>query len=150
MAAIYASPLILGPIWLSLLITLKAPKILEPSKISFAAIFKLVFKNRPFFILTVLYGIMTFAIALITAGLPFAALYLIMDSGGTFLSGATSALSVLSLMFAAFVIGSILSQAAWVMFSSKLTKLGALVWGSASTSYFLVHFFSFFRQPMSR
>jgi GPH family glycoside/pentoside/hexuronide:cation symporter len=72
---------------------------------------------------------MTFAVALITAGLPFAALYLIMDNGMTMLSGAAGALTVLSLMFAAFVVGSILSQAVWVLVSAKLGKLGALVLG---------------------
>ena len=72
---------------------------------------------------------MTYAVALITAGLPFAALYLIMDDGNTLLSGAAMTLSVLSLMFAAFVVGSILSQAVWVILSRKLGKLYALVLG---------------------
>ena len=104
-------------------------------------IFKLVFSNRPFFILTILYGVMTFAIALITAGLPFAALYLILDDGTTLLSGAANALSVLSLMFAAFVIGSILSQAAWVLLSARLGKLGALVLG---LSFYILLLFAIF------
>jgi GPH family glycoside/pentoside/hexuronide:cation symporter len=72
---------------------------------------------------------MTMAIALITAGLPFAALYLIIDDGQTMLSGAASALGVLSLMFAAFVLGSILSQAGWVLASKLLGKVGALMFG---------------------
>jgi len=65
-------------------------------------------------------------VALITAGLPFGALYLILDNGETMLSGAASALTVLSLMFAAFVIGSIISQAIWVLLSNALGKVGAL------------------------
>ncbi len=129
MAAVYVFPLIVGSIWLSLFFTRKAPRTLQPSKISFPAIIKLVLANRSFFILTVIYGIMTFAVALITAGLPFAALYLIMDDGNTLLSGAAMTLSVLSLMFAAFVVGSILSQAVWVILSRKLGKLYALVLG---------------------
>ncbi|MEO0905198.1 MAG: MFS transporter, partial [Pseudomonadota bacterium] len=68
-------------------------------------------------------------IAMITAGLPFAALYLIVDSGDTALSGAAAALTTLSLMFAAFVVGSILSQAVWVFLSNRLGKVGALVLG---------------------
>jgi len=129
MAAVYVFPLIVGAIWLSLFITRKAPRIQQPSRIGFAAIVKLVLSNRAFAILTVSYGIMTFAVALITAGLPFAALYLIMDNGSSMLSGAAGALTILSLMFAAFVVGSILSQAVWVMISAKLGKLGALVLG---------------------
>ncbi|MCP4790544.1 MAG: MFS transporter [Gammaproteobacteria bacterium] len=129
MAAVYVSPLIVGAIWLSLFFTRKAPRIHQPSSMGFVAIVKLVLSNRSFSILTVSYGIMTFAVALITAGLPFAALYLIMDNGMTMLSGAAGALTVLSLMFAAFVVGSILSQAVWVLVSAKLGKLGALVLG---------------------
>ena len=131
MAVLYASPLMVIPIWLSLFITRNAPRIQHPSRVPFMTIFKLVFSNRPFFILTILYGVMTFAIALITAGLPVAALYLILDDGTTLLSGAANALSILSLMFAAFVIGSILSQAAWVLLSARLGKLGHWSWGSA-------------------
>ncbi|MBT7906277.1 MAG: MFS transporter, partial [Marinovum sp.] len=52
-----------------------------------------------------------------------------MDSGDTMLSGAANALTVLSLMFACFVLGSILSQAVWVWISARLGKLGALVLG---------------------
>ena len=91
--------------------------------------FGLVFANRAFVALALLYGVMTLAIAMITAGLPFAALYLILDSGDTMLSGAAKALSTLSLMFAAFVIGSILSQAVWVLLSHRLGKVGALILG---------------------
>jgi GPH family glycoside/pentoside/hexuronide:cation symporter len=54
---------------------------------------------------------------------------LIVDSGDTLLSGAASALTVLSLMFAAFTVGSIISQAGWVASSARLGKLGALVLG---------------------
>ncbi len=59
-------------------------------------------------ILVIIYGIMTLAIALITAGLPFAAMYLIMDNGETMLSFIAYGLGVLSLLFGALVIGSIL------------------------------------------
>jgi GPH family glycoside/pentoside/hexuronide:cation symporter len=91
--------------------------------------FGLVFANKAFVVLVLLYGVMTLAIAMITAGLPFAALYLIIDSGDTALSGAAAALSTLSLMFAAFVIGSILSQAVWVVLSNRIGKVGALIIG---------------------
>lgn len=128
-AAIYVAPLMIGAIWLSVFLTRKAPRIDQPSTNSIWAMLGLVFSNRAFSILVCLYGVMTLAIALITAGLPFAALYLIADSGGSMLSGAASALGVLSLMFACFVVGSILSQAFWVMLSNRLGKLGALVVG---------------------
>ncbi len=128
-AALIAVPLIVLPVWLSVFATRRAPRIMEPSRSDFRAMFGLVLRNRAFVILVLCYGVMTLAVALITAGLPFAALYLILDSGDTLLSGAASALTVLSLMFATFVVGSILSQAIWVFVSARLGKLPALVLG---------------------
>ena len=128
-AALAVSPLIIGAIWLSLFLTRDTPRVEQPSSLAPLRMARLVLNNRPFVILVVLYGVMTMAIALITAGLPFAAIYLIVDNGETMLSGAATALTTLSLMFAAFVVGSILSQAVWVMLSRILGKVGALVLG---------------------
>ena len=129
MAALSVTPLMIGAVWLSLWATRKAPRIAEPATVNLAGMFGLVFANKAFVALVLLYGVMTLAIAMITAGLPFAALYLIIDSGDTALSGAAEALSVLSLMFAAFVVGSILSQAVWVFASHRLGKPQALIVG---------------------
>ena len=128
-AAIYVAPIIILSIWGSLWSTRTAPKILSPSARGFISTWLLVFKNKPFVILVCLYGIMTLAIALITAGLPFAAIYLIFDSGNSLLSPASSALGILSLLFACFVFGSILSQAFWVWMSARLGKVSALIFG---------------------
>ena len=128
-AAIYVAPIIILSIWGSLWSTRTAPRILSPSARGFMSTWLLVFKNKPFVILVCLYGIMTLAIALITAGLPFAAIYLIFDSGNSLLSPASSALGILSLLFACFVFGSILSQAFWVWMSARLGKVRALIFG---------------------
>ena len=128
-AAIYVAPIIILSIWGSLWSTRTAPRILSPSARGFMSTWLLVFKNKPFVILVCLYGIMTLAIALITAGLPFAAIYLIFDSGNSLLSPASSALGKLSLLFACFVFGSILSQAFWVWMSVRFGKVSALVFG---------------------
>jgi GPH family glycoside/pentoside/hexuronide:cation symporter len=128
-AAIAVTPLIVGAIWLSLWATRNAPRITKAATVDMRSMFGLVFANRAFMVLVILYGVMTLAIALITAGLPFAAIYLIVDSGDTALSGAAKALSTLSLMFAAFVVGSIISQAGWVFASGRMGKVGALVLG---------------------
>ena len=128
-AAIYVAPIIILFIWGSLWSTRTAPRILSPSARGFMSTWLLVFKNKPFVILVCLYGIMTLAIALITAGLPFAAIYLIFDSGNSLLSPASTALGILSLLFACFVFGSILSQAFWVWMSARLGKVGALIFG---------------------
>ena len=128
-AAIYVAPIIILSIWGSLWSTRTAPRIFSPSARGFMSTWLLVFKNKPFVILVCLYGIMTLAIALITAGLPFAAIYLIFDSGNSLLSPASTALGILSLLFACFVFGSILSQAFWVWMSARLGKVGALIFG---------------------
>jgi GPH family glycoside/pentoside/hexuronide:cation symporter len=129
MAALAVTPLIVGAVWLSLWSIRKAPRNEMAAQVNLAGMFGLVFTNKAFMVLVVLYGVMTLAIAMITAGLPFEALYLIVDSGDTMLSGAATALTTLSLMFAAFVIGSILSQAVWVLLSNRLGKVGAFVIG---------------------
>lgn len=129
MVALAVTPLIVGAIWVSLWATRHAPRINVAATINLAGMFGLVLANRRFVILALLYGVMTLAIALITAGLPFAAVYLIVDDGQTMLSGADAAFGTLSLLFAAFVVGSILSQAVWVLLSHRLGKMAALVLG---------------------
>ena len=129
MAALSVTPLMVGAVWLSLWTVRNAPRIETPVTVPALGVIGLVFGNRPFMVLVVLYGVMTLAIAMITAGLPFAALYLIIDSGDTPLSGAANELTTLSLLFAAFVVGSILSQAIWVLLSHRIGKLPALVVG---------------------
>lgn len=128
-AAMMVCPLMIGAIWLSIFATRNAPRGDAPEDMSLSKAFGLVASNKPFMVLVMIYGIMTLAVALITAGLPFGALYLILDNGDTALSGAAQALSVLSLMFAAFVVGSILSQAVWVLLSHRIGKVMALAVG---------------------
>ena len=128
-AAMAFTPLIVGAIWLSLWATRNAPRITQAAAVDICSMFGLVFANRAFMVLVVLYGVTTLAMALITAGPPFDAIYRIVDSGDTALSGAAKALSALSLMFAAFVVGSNLSQAGWVFASGRMGKVGSLSLG---------------------
>lgn len=128
-AAIIVVPIMVLAIWGSIWSTRKTPRIMEPSRQNPWEMASLVWNNTSFIILVIIYGVMTLAIALITAGLPFAAMYLILDDGETMLSSVASGLGVLSLMFAAFVLGSILSQAVWVWLSAKLGKTLALIAG---------------------
>lgn len=128
-AALIASPLMVGAVWISLYATRHAPRIAQDAPVPLVQAYRTVFGNRAFIVLAVIYGIMTLAIALITAGLPFAALYLITDDGANMLSGLAVALTTLSVLFAAFVVGSILSQAVWVLLSNAIGKLAALMVG---------------------
>ena len=144
-AAICVAPLIILSIWFSVFFTRNAPRTLVPSQQNFSYILKLVLANRAFVTLVILYGIMTLAIALITAGLPFAAMYLILDAGDTLLSGVAKGLGTLSLMFAAFVIGSIISQALWVKLSNLYGKVAAQLIGILC--YIALLIFIFFSLP---
>ena len=144
-AAICVAPLIILSIWFSVFFTRNAPRTLVPSQQNFSYILKLVLANRAFVTLVILYGIMTLAIALITAGLPFAAMYLIMDDGNSLLSGVAKGLGTLSLMFAAFVIGSIISQALWVKVSNLYGKVAAQLIGILC--YIALLIFIFFSLP---
>ena len=144
-AAICVAPLIILSIWFSVFFTRNAPRTLVPSQQNFSYILKLVLANRAFVTLVILYGIMTLAIALITAGLPFAAMYLIMDDGNSLLSGVAKGLGTLSLMFAAFVIGSIISQALWVKLSNLYGKVTAQLIGIVF--YITLLIFIFFSLP---
>ena len=144
-AALCVAPLIILSIWFSVFFTRNAPRTLVPSQQNFSYILKLVLANRAFVTLVILYGIMTLAIALITAGLPFAAMYLIMDDGDSLLSGVAKGLGTLSLMFAAFVIGSIISQALWVKLSNLYGKVAAQLIGILC--YIALLIFIFFSLP---
>ena len=144
-ATICIAPLIILSIWFSVFFTRKTPHTLVPSQQNFSYILRLVLSNRAFITLVILYGIMTLAIALITAGLPFAAMYLILDDGNSLLSGVAKGLGTLSLMFAAFVLGSIISQAMWVRLSNLYGKVAAQIVGIVC--YIILLIFIFFSLP---
>ena len=144
-ATICIAPLIILSIWFSVFFTRKTPRTLVPSQQNFSYILRLVLSNRAFITLVILYGIMTLAIALITAGLPFAAMYLILDDGNSLLSGVAKGLGTLSLMFAAFVLGSIISQAMWVRLSNLYGKVVAQIIGIVC--YIALLIFIFFSLP---
>ena len=144
-ATICIAPLIILSIWFSVFFTRKTPRTLVPSQQNFSYILRLVLSNRAFITLVILYGIMTLAIALITAGLPFAAMYLILDDGNSLLSGVANGLGTLSLMFAAFVLGSIISQAMWVRLSNLYGKVAAQIVGIVC--YIALLIFIFFSLP---
>ena len=144
-ATICIAPLIILSIWFSVFFTRKTPRTLVPSQQNFSYILRLVLSNRAFITLVILYGIMTLAIALITAGLPFAAMYLILDDGNSLLSGVAKGLGTLSLMFAAFVLGSIISQTMWVKLSNLYGKVAAQIIGIVC--YIALLIFIFFSLP---
>ena len=131
-ATLMVAPVIVAAIWGMLWATRRAPVIPTPAALGPRAVLRLVIDNRPFAILTVLYGVFTLGVALIAAGLQLAALYLVTDDGASPVSGLAEALGVFSTLFALFILGSILSQPVWVWLSARLGKTSALGVGMAA------------------
>ncbi|MGR3485671.1 MAG: MFS transporter [Paracoccaceae bacterium] len=125
------APLMIGAIWLSVWLTRRAPRVTTGVRLSPLQALRTVASNAAFLRLVALYGLMTLAVALVTAGLPFAALSLIEDTAGGPLAPVAASLGTLSALFACFVLGSILSQAPWVLACARLGKVGALLLGLA-------------------
>ena len=144
-AALMIAPVIVISIWFSVWTTRKAPKHDTPNAMNFPAMISTVWRNKPFIHLVFLYGIMTMGIATITAGLPFAAIYLMTDNQSTALSFLSSSLGILSFLFAAFVLGAMLSQVLWVYASNVLGKAKALICGLSL--YILLLFVIFISLP---
>ena len=140
-AALMIAPVIVISIWFSVWTTRKAPKHGTPNAMNFPAMISTVWRNKPFIHLVFLYGIMTMGIATITAGLPFAALYLMTDNQSTALSFLSSSLGILSFLFAAFVLGAMLSQVLWVYASNVLGKAKALICGLSLYIFLLLVIF---------
>ncbi|MGV6838691.1 MAG: MFS transporter [Planktomarina sp.] len=120
-AVMMIAPLVLLSIWGSLWATRNAPRVDKPATVSAASMLGYVARNKPFMALMVVYGIMTLAIAQVTAGMPFAARYLVSADG--------SGLPVLTLLFAPFVVGAMVSQPLWAFLSIKGSKRQALTIG---------------------
>ncbi|MEM1372949.1 MAG: MFS transporter [Pseudomonadota bacterium] len=128
-AVIMIAPLVLVSIWASLFFTRNTPRIEKPSSVSPSRMLAYVFGNRPFIVLVVLYGIMTMSIAQITAGMPFAAKYLVSDGAGSPAGTVGGGLPILTLLFAPFVIGAMISQPIWATISIRASKLTAIISG---------------------
>lgn len=128
-AALFMVPLMIGPVWVACFATRKAPRQEAGESQSLVQQFRTVFANRPFMLLVVVYAFMTLGITVITAGIPFAAFYLMSDGGGSALSNIASSLGTQSFAFACFVLGSMVSQPVWLWVSNRLGKARALLIG---------------------
>ncbi|MEO0344103.1 MAG: MFS transporter [Pseudomonadota bacterium] len=125
--ALIIVPLLIIPVWLSIFFTRKVPSSFRPTQLNIAEMARTVFSNWPFLVLVVTYGLMTVAVAMLTAGLPFAAIYLFLDNGASPLSAAVNALSMISFLLACFVFGALFSQPFWAILSNRIGKLAAVV-----------------------
>lgn len=129
-AILAAAPLILGAIWASQWLTRRAPRVDRATGLGIRAQMGLVLRDRAFLRLVALYGLMTLAVAVMTAGMAFVALYLVAPEPSS-LSGAAAALGTLSVFFAAFTLGALVAQPLWAALSGALGHLRALSIGLA-------------------
>ncbi len=81
--------------------------------------------------LVAVYGVQTIGIAVITAGIPFAAAELIITEGASGALATVYVLGAFSTAFALFVLGSMLSQAVWVALSAAIGKITTFAAGNA-------------------
>ena len=140
-AAFIIAPLLIIPVWASIFFTRNVKSSFRPTQLGVGEMAKYIFTNWPFVVLFVNYGVMTLAVATMTAGLPFAALYLFADDGTTSLTPIVDALGKVSFVLGLFVVGSLLSQVFWVVLSNMLSKLGALILGICAYIALLIFFY---------
>lgn len=141
-AALILSPLIVGPIWVAAFVSIRAPRIEQPSTVPVKVQIAAVWRNKPFVRLAAIYGFLTLGIAVMTAGIPFAAFYLVTDNGTSIFSGVAAGLGNQALMFMMFVVGSILSQPLWLYLSKRLGKPVALIVGAVCYAILLAVLFA--------
>lgn len=123
-AVVMVAPVIIGAVWLSVFATCRAPRRARSGQDGWFQQIRHVIQNKAFSMLVLLYAVMTLAIAVMTAGLAYVALYLVQTGGP--LAGAAQALGLLPVMFAAFTLGALCSQPLWASMSTRLGKLDAL------------------------
>jgi len=126
-AILMVSPvLVLAPL-LSVVMTRNAHSVFQPIKVVDTDLFDHVYQNRAFMTLVVVFGLMALAVAIILAGVPFYAAFLFWNDGEALFSGLLDSLGMISYMFLALVIGSIISQPIWSIMGRALGALTTLV-----------------------
>ncbi|MEM9715650.1 MAG: MFS transporter [Pseudomonadota bacterium] len=126
-AAVIVAPIMLGAIWLSVLLTRNAHSVFQPIRVADTAMFQHVYENRAFVTLVVVFGMMALAVAIIMAGFPFFSIFLFFNDGVSMFAGIENALGMLSFMFVALVVGSIISQPIWGLLTSKVGALPTFI-----------------------
>ncbi|MEO0344102.1 MAG: MFS transporter [Pseudomonadota bacterium] len=115
LAILIISPvLLLAPV-VSALLSSRAPASFQPIKVEDSQQFQLVFQNSAFMVLVAVFGLVALAVAIVLAGVPFFAAYLFASKTVGAFSGAIETIGIISYMFLALVIGSIISQPIWSM-----------------------------------
>lgn len=142
-AILVYAPIIIGTIWLACLATYRFRNKRPTTPVSLGRQIGAALRNRRFVVLVAVYGVQTIGIAVITAGIPFAAAELIITEGASGALATVYVLGAFSTAFALFVLGSMLSQALWVALSAAIGKIttfaaGTLYYAAVLTGFFLV------------
>jgi len=126
-AAIIVAPIMIGAVFLSVLLTRNAHSVFQPVRVADQTMFKHVYANTAFIALVVVFGLMALAVAIIMAGFPFFSIFLFFNEGTGPLAGFESTIGMLSFMFVALVVGSIISQPLWGLMTSRIGALTAFI-----------------------
>ncbi|MEM0976058.1 MAG: MFS transporter [Pseudomonadota bacterium] len=127
LAILMVSPVLFFAPLISVLMTRRAHSVFQPITVSDRGMFKHVYENSAFITLVVVFGLMALAVAIILAGVPFYAAFLFSNDGQHLFSGLLDSLGMISYMFLALVIGSILSQPIWSLLGKALGGLVTLI-----------------------
>lgn len=130
------SPLIVGSIWATVWLTRNAPRIDQPSSLSWVKQCRLVCANRAFVAFVLIYAVMTLAVAVMMAGVAFVGMYLVRVDGPV--AGAVQGLDILGVLLAGFTLGALGSQVLWIWLSKRWGKLAVLMAGTMLNILLLV------------
>ncbi|MEM9210432.1 MAG: MFS transporter [Pseudomonadota bacterium] len=126
-AAYIVAPIMLFAIWISVVMTRNAHSVFQPIRVADQGMFQHVYANKAFIALVVIYGLMALAVAIIMAGFPFFSIFLFTNDGTAPMAGFESAIGMLSFMFVALLVGSIISQPIWGLLSKHLGAVITLI-----------------------
>ncbi|MEO0344104.1 MAG: MFS transporter [Pseudomonadota bacterium] len=119
-AAFVVVPIMLFAVWVSVMLTRNAHSVFQPIRVADQGMFNHVYQNTAFIVLVTVFGLMALAVAVIMAGFPFFSLFLFANDGTAMFAGMETALGMLSFMFVALVVGSIVSQPIWSLLTKRL------------------------------
>lgn len=126
-ASYVVAPIMLLAVLGSVFLTSGAQSVFQPIKVDDPAMFQHVYNNYAFITLATVLGLMALAVAILMAGAPFIAIFLMTSDGSAPMSGMADAMGMLAFLLLAIVIGSILSQPVWATLSKRVGALTTLI-----------------------
>ena len=140
-AALIFGILFIIMIWMMVAGCLSLPRVLTQDTTPVLKSFTHVIKQRNFMAFVGYYAIQNYATAILTAGIPFATSYLILNQTPSLFSSLASDTGVQTILFSFFVLGVLFSQPLWSLLSQRYGKLRMMLISSLGYCVTLVLFF---------